>query len=86
LEADNSITYSDRIVLNCKSCGDNLIPLGLEEDWHSESTNFECECGTMLAFLSRSNAEARAIKRLLRENVGSQAATRSRSKSLSHRR
>lgn len=45
-EVERDILSTDRTVLNC-SCGEKLILLGREEDWHSEGrTTFEChQCG-----------------------------------------
>jgi hypothetical protein len=84
-DSDRFVVFSDRIVLECR-CGETLILLGLEEDWRSERADFECQCGTNLTLANRSNEEAMAIKRLLREDTGIRASTMSVSKSLSHRR
>jgi hypothetical protein len=41
---------SDRTVLECYRCGEVIILLGSEEDWHTEGNIFfECQCGQRLA-------------------------------------
>lgn len=57
------VHFSERIVLGC-GCGERLILLGLEEDWQSEKTDFECECGARLTLVDRID-EAADIRRLL---------------------
>ncbi len=40
---------SDCTVLECYQCGEVIIVLGREEDWHTEGNIFiECECGQRL--------------------------------------
>jgi hypothetical protein len=40
---------SDHIVLECYQCGEVIILLGREEDWHTERNIFvECQCGQRL--------------------------------------
>jgi hypothetical protein len=58
---------SERIVLKCW-CGDMMILLGREEDWHSEGhTVFECECGKRLSIAdNRVGEEVLDIKQLIR--------------------
>ena len=46
------VSCSDQIVLQCR-CGEVLILLGLEEDWHSERTVFKCQCGQGLTLADR---------------------------------
>lgn len=41
---ERTLECSGQIVLGC-GCGEKLILLGLEEDWRSERTDFECICG-----------------------------------------
>ena len=69
MEADNSLTWSDRIVLECKRCGDSLFLLGLEEDWRKEHTKVECRCGAKLTLADRRDKEAQAIEKLLRGSI-----------------
>ena len=69
MDSDNSVTFSGQIVLDCKRCGDSLILLGLEEDWRSERNHFECRCGGKLTLADRTDEEAMAIKRLLRDSI-----------------
>ena len=39
----------NRMVLKCDRCGEAIILLGREEDWHTEgNTFFECQCGQRL--------------------------------------
>lgn len=41
---------SDHTVLECYRCGEVIILLGREEDWHTEGNIFfECQCGQTLA-------------------------------------
>ena len=58
------VPFSERIVLGC-GCGERLILLGLEEDWRSEKTVFECECGAPLTLVDRVYEEVADIRRLL---------------------
>ena len=49
----SEIEPSGRIVLGC-GCGERLILLGREDDWHAEGrSTFECECGRELTFADR---------------------------------
>jgi hypothetical protein len=58
---------SERIVLECR-CGEMMILLGHEEDWHSEGhTIFECECGERVSIAdNRVSEEVLDIKQLIR--------------------
>ena len=47
------VECSGRISLWCNKCGETLILLGREEDWHSERTFFECRCGQTLTLTNR---------------------------------
>jgi hypothetical protein len=39
----------DRIVLKCHQCGETIILLGYEENWHiAGNIFFECQCGQRL--------------------------------------
>jgi hypothetical protein len=59
---------SERIVLECRRCGEMMILLGREEDWYSEGrTIFGCECGESLTIAANRLAEeVFSIKQLLR--------------------
>ena len=47
------VPCSKSIVLECE-CGERLVLLGREEDWHREGrTTFECECGKILTLDDR---------------------------------
>jgi hypothetical protein len=47
------IEPSARIVLGC-GCGERLVLLGREDDWHAEGRDaFECECGEKLTLANR---------------------------------
>ncbi len=61
------IECSGQIVLDC-GCGEKLLLLGREEDWHQEGrTAFDCACGRQLT-LPRHHADevALRVKELLR--------------------
>ena len=68
-EPEHFVLCSERIVLECKRCDERLILLGLEEDWRSERTDFECQCGESLTLADRADEEALAVKRLLRGTI-----------------
>jgi hypothetical protein len=64
-ESDRFVVCSEHIVLECR-CGERLILLGFESDWHSEGrTTFECECGEKLTLADRLDEEAASLKALL---------------------
>jgi hypothetical protein len=65
-ESDKTVPCSARIILEC-SCGEQLILLGLEEDWRSEQRMyFECSCGKGLTLSNRLNEEVLAFRQLIR--------------------
>jgi hypothetical protein len=65
-ESDKTVPYSARIILEC-GCGEQLILLGLEEDWRSEQRmDFECSCGKGLTLSNRLNEEVLAFRQLIR--------------------
>ena len=50
----SELELSDRIVLGCGACGERVVLLGREDDWHSEGrTSFVCECGAKLTLADR---------------------------------
>ena len=52
-ESERFVVCSERIILEC-ACGEKLVLLGFEDDWHSEGhTAFECECGRELTLTDR---------------------------------
>ena len=66
-ESDRFVLCSERIILECKKCGERLILLGFEDDWRSEGrTTFECECGEELTLADRLDEETAGFKALLR--------------------
>ena len=71
-ESERFIECSGRIVLWCEVCGEALLLLGREEDWGSERTFFECQCGQKLTLANRRNEglltpeEERTARELLR--------------------
>ncbi len=75
-EPERFVSCSDQIVLQCR-CGEVLILLGLEEDWHSERTVFKCQCGQGLTLADRPAeellipGEELAARELLRRLGGS---------------
>lgn len=65
-ETDSFIVCSEEITLECH-CGERLVLLGFESDWHSEGrTTFECECGEELTLADRVDADAFDFNGLLR--------------------
>jgi hypothetical protein len=49
-------TESDHTVLECSQCGEVVILLGREEDWHTEMNIFvECQCGQRLAITPKAH-------------------------------
>lgn len=41
--SETSVSCSDRVLLECRRCGERLVLLGLEEDWYKEGrTAFSC--------------------------------------------
>ncbi len=68
---DRFVLCSERIILECKRCGEKLILLGFEDDWSSEGrTTFECECGERVTFADRLDEEALVTIELLRRLRG----------------
>ncbi len=50
----SELELSDRIVLGCGACGERVVLLGREDDWHSEGrSSFACECGAKLTLADR---------------------------------
>ncbi len=63
----SELEVSGRIVLGCKSCGEQVVLLGREDDWHSEGrTAFECECGAKLTLADRVGEANLALAELMR--------------------
>jgi hypothetical protein len=63
----SELEVSDRIVLGCESCGEQVVLLGREDDWYSEGrTVFECECGAKLALADRVGDAILALAELMR--------------------
>lgn len=63
---ERTLECSGRIVLEC-ACGERLILLGREEDWHLEQhTAFECSCGKGLTLSNRLNEDVLEFRRLMR--------------------
>ena len=47
---------TDHTVLECYRCGEVIILLGREEDWHTEANIFiECQCGQRLAITPKAH-------------------------------
>ena len=67
---------AERVVLQCRECGEMLVLLGRVEDWHSEygCTIFECECGEALIIsvdcVSEKAFNAKRLLRSLRVSIG----------------
>jgi hypothetical protein len=65
-DLDRFVLCSEHIILACK-CGERLVLLGFESDWHWEGhTTFECECGRELTLDDRLDEEAASFNVLLR--------------------
>ncbi len=49
------VNFSERIILECKTCKERLVLLGREDDWYSEGrTAFPCGgCGRRLTLADR---------------------------------
>jgi hypothetical protein len=64
----SELEVSGRIVLGCGSCGERVVLLGREEDWHSEGrTVFACECGARVSLADRVGEGDLDFAELLRE-------------------
>ena len=63
-DSEHTVNCSGRIVLEC-GCWEKLVLLGLEDDWYSERTAFECECGEELTLADRADEEALSAEELL---------------------
>ena len=47
-QLEHSVEVSGLIMLECSGCGEELLSLGLEEDWPKEHKDaFECACGKL---------------------------------------
>jgi len=68
-EQEQTIECSGRLDLECE-CGETLMLLGLEEDWQAERSEFECQCGRNLTLADRADDEVRAVKKLIRADMG----------------
>ena len=64
-ESERFVFYSGYIILEGE-CGERLILLGLEDDWRSERTVFNCGCGERLTFADRVDEEMLVATELLR--------------------
>lgn len=62
------VNLSERIILECKTCKERLVLLGLEDDWYSEGrTAFSCGgCGRRLTLADRIEEADPHIEDLLR--------------------
>jgi hypothetical protein len=68
--SEHSVEASGRIVLECSRCGEELLLLGLEEDWPKEHRDaFECACGKTVTLADRVDGTAYAIKALLKGSI-----------------
>ena len=68
---EHTIEFSGSIVLECSGCGEELVLLGLEEDWPKEHRDaFDCSgCGKSLTLAHRTDGTAYTIKSLLRSSI-----------------
>ncbi len=51
--SERYVLLTERIVLECDQCAERMVLFGTEEDWQSERTVFECECGEVLTLQDR---------------------------------
>ncbi len=58
--SERYVLLTERIVLECERCAERLVLFGTEEDWESERTGFECECGEVLTLQDRYDSDAAA--------------------------
>jgi hypothetical protein len=57
-------------VLECSGCGEELVLLGLEEDWLKQHKDaFECACGKTVTLADRLDGTAYAIRALLKGSI-----------------
>ena len=63
------LEVSEQIVLGCGSCGERVVLLGREGDWHSEGRGtFACGCGAELTLADREGeGHLTTISKLMRE-------------------
>ena len=66
--SESFVLCSERIVLECM-CGERLILLGLEEDWRSQKSAFECACGAKLTLAHRIDKPPVNIRQLLNTSI-----------------
>jgi hypothetical protein len=63
----SELELSDRIVLRCGACGEQVVLLGREDDWYSEGrSSFACECGAKLTLADRVGDMEFSVARLMR--------------------
>lgn len=55
--------------LSLSVCGERLILLGLEEDWRSQKSAFECACGAQLNLTNRIDKPPVDIRQLLNSSI-----------------
>jgi hypothetical protein len=53
-------SFEHQIVLTCEDCGDKLVLLGSEEEWHSRHAVFTCGFGHKLTIDGRTDEEVLA--------------------------
>ncbi len=70
-EEEHAIEPSGSIVLECSGCGEELILLGLEEDWPKEHRDsFSCSgCRKTVTLAHRIDSTSRTMKALLKSSM-----------------
>ena len=66
-DMDRFVEFSERIVLEC-DCGENIVLLGMEDDWDARDDVFDCECGRKVSLADRADDEVASLRRLLRRD------------------
>jgi hypothetical protein len=57
-------------MLECSGCGEELVLLGLEENWPNEHKDtFECACGKTVTLADRVDGTAYTIRALLKSSI-----------------
>ncbi len=64
------LEVSEHIVLECGACGERVVLLGREDDWHSEGRSaFACGCGARVTLADRIEEGHLTVSKLMRGRV-----------------
>ncbi len=69
MDTEDYVDCSGWLVLECKKCWEQMVLLGLEEDWRLEGKSFECGCGASLTLADRRDNETSRIRHLFSSNT-----------------